>query len=170
MNSGSCRHSHSLRHFAPYNGPSLIKDRIQTRRATRPRHGQRRETDRAPGNVIRVPPDDAARPESPLSRLPRTSDRLPLRSCAYRGARESCSGRAFSAYLRHRWGPLGICNSFEGRGRKYIRCRTKNATSTLKAPVGSSAKVALVFVQSQRPVYARIGLTPGRQRQKLPPV
>ena len=101
--------------------------------------------------------------------ISRTSDRLPLRSCAYRGARESCSGRAFSACLRHRWGPLGICNSLEGQGRKYISCRTKNATSTLKHRLEAVPKVALVFVQSQRPVYARIRLTSGRQRQKLPP-
>ena len=101
--------------------------------------------------------------------ISRTSDRLPLRSCAYRGARESCSGRAFSACLRHRWGPLGICSSLEGQGRKYISCRTKNATSTLKHRLEAVPKVALVFVQSQRPVYARIRLTSGHQRQKLPP-
>ena len=59
---GSRRHSDSLRHFGNCSGPYSIEYMASRWEETRPRHGQRRETDRTPGNDIRVSPEDAARP------------------------------------------------------------------------------------------------------------
>ena len=58
---GSRRHSHSLRHFGNCSGSYSIEYMASRWEETRPRRGERRETDRTPGNDIRVHPEDAAR-------------------------------------------------------------------------------------------------------------
>ena len=52
----------------------------------------------------------------------------------------------------------------------YISLKDEDPDIRSQAPVGSSGRAALVVAQSQRPEYARNGLTPGHQRQKLLPV
>ena len=58
---GSRRHSDSLRQFGNCSGSYSIEYLASRWEETRPRHGQRRETDRTPGNDIRVSPEYAAR-------------------------------------------------------------------------------------------------------------
>ena len=58
---GSRRHSDSLRHFGNCSGSYSIEYLASRWEESRPRRGQRRETDRTPGNDIRVPPEDVAR-------------------------------------------------------------------------------------------------------------
>ena len=58
---GSRRHSDSLRHFGNCSGSYSIEYMASRWEESRPRRGQRRETDRTPGNDIRVSPEDAAR-------------------------------------------------------------------------------------------------------------
>jgi hypothetical protein len=58
---GSRRHSDSLRHFGNCSGSYSIEYLASRWEETRPRHGQRRETDRTPGNDFRVSPEYAAR-------------------------------------------------------------------------------------------------------------
>jgi hypothetical protein len=58
---GSRRHSDSLRHFGNCSGSYSIEYMASRWEESRPRRGQRRETDRTPGNDIRVPPEDVTR-------------------------------------------------------------------------------------------------------------
>ena len=58
---GSRRHSDSLRHFGNCSGSYSIEYMASRWEESRPRRGQRRETDRTPGNDIRVSPEYAAR-------------------------------------------------------------------------------------------------------------
>jgi hypothetical protein len=58
---GTRRHSDSLRHFGNSSGSYSIEYLASKWEETRPRRGQRRETDRTLGDDIRVSPEDAAR-------------------------------------------------------------------------------------------------------------
>ena len=119
----------------------------------RPRRGQRRETDRASGNGIRVPPEDDAR-----HRLRGFSVLLIGFSCAVAPIAVPKRHTAAAHFLRT-FAIAGVhvvyttTSKVEGA---YIRLQDEERGIRSQAPVGSSARVARIFTQWQRPVYASI--------------
>jgi hypothetical protein len=164
---GSRRHSDSLRHFGNCSGSYSIEYLASKWEETRPRRGQRRDTDRTLGNDIRVSPEDAARHRLRGFRVCRIGSN---RAAALSWCPRVLQRPRIFCVLSPSSASIG-CTQQLLRLRAHIYAlRTKTPTFYSQAPVGSSGRAALVVAQRQRPVYARIRLTPGQQRQKLPPV
>ena len=141
---GSRRHSDSLRHFGNCSGSYSIEYMASRWEESRPRRGQRRETDRTPGNDIRVPPEDVTRHRLRGFRVRRIGS-----NCA--AAVSWCPSvlqrpRIFCV-LSPSPAPIGCAQQLL-RSRAHIYAfRTKTATFFSQAPVGSSASAALVVAQ-----------------------
>ena len=164
---GSRRHSDSLRHCGNCSGSYSIEYLASRWEETRPRHGQRRETDRTPGHDIKVSPEYAARHRLRGFRVFRIGSN---RAAALSWCSSVLQRPRIFCVLSPSSASIG-CTQQLLRLRAHIYAlRTKTPTFYSQAPVGGGGRAAIVVAQRQRPVYARIRLTPGQQRQKLPPV
>ena len=164
---GSRRHSDSLRHFGNCSGSYSIEYMASRWEESRPRRGQRRETDRTPGNDIRVSPEDAARHRLRGFRVCRIGSN---RAAALSWCSSVLQRPRIFCVLSPSSASIGCMKQLLRLRAHIYALRTKTPTFYSQAPVGSGGRAALVVAQRQRPVYARIGLTPGHQRQKLLPV
>ena len=141
---GSRRHSDSLRHFGSCSGSYSIEYLANRWEETRPCRGQRRETDRTPGNDIRVSPEDAARHRLRGFRVCRIGSN---RAAALSWCSSVLQRPRIFCVLSPSSASIG-CTQQLLRSRAHIYAlRTKTPTFYSQAPVGSSGRAALVVAQ-----------------------
>jgi len=141
---GSRRHSDSLRQFGNCSGSYSIEYLASRWEETRPRHGQRRETDRTPGNDIRVSPEYAARHRLRGFRVCR------IGSNRAAGPIVVLKRLAAAAHFLRAFAIIGVhwvyATPSEVEGA-YIRRKDEDPDIRSQAPVGSSGRAALVVAQ-----------------------